>query len=200
MRHDLALRGHAFGLRPVTLEDAALIVTLRAPAGAAGYLNRGAATDAAQRAWLERYFQQPGDYYFVVYALAEDRPEGLAGIYAIDPERACGEWGRWVLRPGSRAAVESALLVYRCAFECLGLGRVIAHTLAGNAQVVSFHDSCGLARAEAPIMITVDGQPRAAIEHVLTRERWPAVEARLERLARRDAARTGRSGAGGNPA
>lgn len=191
MRHDLHLTGHAFALRPVAVADAAFIVEVRAQGGR--FLNRGAATVAEQRKWIELYFARPGDCYFVVESRRDATPEGLVGIYDIDPQARAAEWGRWVLRPGSPAAVESALLVYRCAFGPLALERVVCRTLADNTRVVAFHDSCGLARAPAPITITQDGQPRAAVEHALDRAGWPAVEARLDRLAQRVAVARGPS-------
>jgi RimJ/RimL family protein N-acetyltransferase len=183
LEHDLSFRGHAHTLRPVALADAPFIVSLRGTAGR--FLNRGAASDAEQRAWIERYFTRADDYYFVVERNADGKPEGLVGIYDVDRDQRAAEWGRFVLRPGSRAAVEAALLIYRCGFDCLDLDRVYCRTLAENAQVVAFHDSCGLARTVAPMLIQHNGEALAAIEHVLHRDEWPGVHARLERLAAR---------------
>src|ERR1039457_4516855 len=47
--------------------------------------------------------------------------------------------GRWILRRGSLAAAESALLVYTIAFEDLALDRVYCRTVSANRAVVSFH-------------------------------------------------------------
>jgi RimJ/RimL family protein N-acetyltransferase len=186
LRHDLHLPGYAFRLRPVRESDAPYIVDLRRRAGA--FLNRGAHSDDAQLQWLARYFERAGDYYFVVESSDGTRREGLVGVYDVSALNAEAEWGRWVLEPGSNAAVESALLVYRCAFERLRLERVRCRTHAANAAVVAFHDSCGLARAAGEVMIEHNGERCAAVEHVLSRADWPRAGERLDNLARRFAA------------
>lgn len=183
MRHEIALQGHAFGLRPVVLSDAGFIVEMRSTSGQ--YLNRGASTIREQGEWIERYFARPDDYYFVVQRVGDGRAEGLVGIYDLQRETRSAEWGRFVLRSGSSAAVESALLVYRCGFDVMALERIFCRTLADNAQVVAFHDSCGLERASKAVMIAHDGEPRASIEHVLHRDQWPGVREHLDRLAAR---------------
>ena len=186
MRHDLHLPGYAFRLRPVREADARYIVDLRRRAG--GFLNRGAQSADAQLQWLARYLERAGDYHFVVESSNGARREGLVGVYGMSSPNREAEWGRWVLEPGSNAAVESAFLIYRCAFDRLQLERVRCRTLAANAAVVAFHDSCGLARAEEQVMIEHDGERCAAVEHVLSRTDWPRAGERLEKLARRFAA------------
>jgi RimJ/RimL family protein N-acetyltransferase len=183
LRHDLHLDGYAFRLRPVEASDAAFIVELRARAGE--FLNRGAATVEQQLAWLARYFARDGDYYFVIESIARAQPEGLVGIYDVAPLGRDAEWGRWVLAPGSNGAVESSLLVYRCAFERLGLSRLHCRTLAQHAHAIAFHDSCGLARTPGEVIIEHNGERRPAVEHTLTRADAGPVMARLERLAAR---------------
>jgi RimJ/RimL family protein N-acetyltransferase len=185
VRHELHLVGYAFRLRPVAESDAAFIANLRQRRGR--FLNQGASSTAGQLEWMARYFRRAGDFYFVIEALDGDRREGLVGIYGLDPQIREAEWGRWVLEPGSSAAVESALLVYRCAFDKLALERVWCRTLADHLQVISFHDSCGLERLPGIVTIDHDGAPSAAVEHRLTRNDWPHIHARLESLAVRAA-------------
>lgn len=188
MRHDIRLAGAAFGLRPVTTRDAEFIVTLRGDASLNAFINSTSPRVEDQLAWIERYEQRAGDYYFVIERLSDHAAEGLVGIYDIaDGE---GEWGRWILRSGSLAAVESAALIYRCAFELLGLEAVMCRTVAANVRVVSFHDSCGVAqRRVLPCHVELRGQRWDAVEHRLSREAWPAVDARLSRLAQLTARR-----------
>jgi RimJ/RimL family protein N-acetyltransferase len=183
LRHDLHLSGHAFRLRPVEDADAAFIVDLRTRFGR--FLNRGASSSTEQLAWLDAYFDRTDDFYFVVESIHDGRPEGLIGLYDIDPVHSTAEWGRWVLAPGSNASIESALLIYRCAFVVLSLERVWCRTLAENVKGVSFQDSCGLERARGPVSILHNGELCPAIEHVLSRERWPLVMERLDGLAAR---------------
>ena len=182
------MRGLRFELRPVELDDAAFVVALRTSA-AGQFLNSAPSSVESQRAWLDAYFRREGDYCFVVQDVASGGAEGLIGLYNIGATSQQGEWGRWILRPGSMAATESALLIYRCAFERLMLQMVFCRTLVENRQVVSFHDSAGLQRMIEPVEILVDDRPRLAVEHYLRRESWPAVRTRLSSLAARWAAR-----------
>lgn len=183
MRHDHRLAGYAFRLRPVAEADAGFIVALRASAG--DFLNRGADTVEAQLAWLGRYFGRDGDFFFIVETLDGARREGLAGVYDLRRAERTAEWGRWVLRAGSNAAVESALLVYRFAFGVLQLASLRCRTLSANARVVAFHDSCGLARSPAEVVVDHDGSAQPAVEHTLARTDWPRVESHLHRIASR---------------
>jgi RimJ/RimL family protein N-acetyltransferase len=187
MRHDFHVPGHAFRIRPVASSDASYIVDLRARS--AVFLNRGAANADEQLTWLERYFDRPGDYYFVVETIEGKRREGLIALYDVRWPDATAEWGRWVLEEGSNAAVESALLVYRFAFDRLRLASVRCRTLAANAKVIAFHDSCGLIRSRDSSMLEHNGRPCPAVEHSLSISEWPRVMSRLDALASRFAAR-----------
>jgi len=192
MRHDIRISGHAFALRPIERADAGLIVELRSDDERARYLHRIPLDVAQQARYLERYFERPGDYYFVVERIAggTGQPEGLIGIYDVASDPARAEWGRWFLRKGSLAAVESAWLIYRVAFERLKLSEVYCHTLTDNVEVLSFHDRVGLARRHRlQGLVELDGRAHDVIEHVLVREQWPPVSAELEGLAVRLARR-----------
>lgn len=188
MRHDLSLQGAAFGLRPVRDEDAGFIVGLRSDPELGRWLNPTSPNVSDQLAWLARYYERPGDCYFVIERLSTGAAEGLIGIYDIEGGEA--EWGRWLLKPGSLAAVESAALIYRCAFDALRLDAVCCRTLAANERVVSFHDSCGIAeRRVLPGHVELRGERLDAVEHRLTRAAWPAVDAKLTQLAQLTARR-----------
>lgn len=169
--------------------DAEFIVALRGSRNELRFLNRGADTVELQRAWLDTYFQRLDDYYFVVQDARSGKPEGLAGLYNVNTASRMAEWGRWVLRKESLAAPESALLIYRCAFEVLELETVYCRTLVENRHVISFHDSTGLERIRAPLETTVDNHRRLVVEHRLSRAAWPAIESRLSRVASRLASR-----------
>ena len=65
-------------LRPVRLEDAAFIVWLRNLEHAKGRIGDSATDVASQKAWLQKYFDRPNDYYFLI--------ETLGGSSATDCE------------------------------------------------------------------------------------------------------------------
>lgn len=183
MRHDIRIEGFAFLLRPIELGDAELIVSLRGDRRRAPYLHAIEADADAQAKYLQDYLERPGDCYFVIERRGGG-PEGLVAIYDVDAERHRGEWGRWVIRPDSLAAVESAWLIYRVGFEQLGLEEIYCYTLVENAAVVSFHDKSGLERAGLHEgLVELEGVRHDAIEHRLTRERWREVSTKLEQTA-----------------
>jgi RimJ/RimL family protein N-acetyltransferase len=184
MDHQLHLSGPNFAIRPIRLEDAALVVELRSDRQRARYLNPIPGDLSTQEAYLREYVDRAGDFYFVVVALSTGRAEGLIGLYHWNETARSVEIGRWILRPGSTAVVESIWLAYRVAFETLGVNEVYCWTVAQNSHALSFHDSCGLERRRVdPNSFCLDGQQFDRIEHVLSSARWPAIEARLARLA-----------------
>jgi RimJ/RimL family protein N-acetyltransferase len=186
LEHEFSLPGHAFRIRPLARTDAAFVVGVRA--SSPRFINRGATTVESQEDWIAAYLARAHDYCFVVEGLRNGCREGMVGIYGVEPATRRAEWGRFVLRGGSIAAVETAWLVYRCGFERMGLERMYCRTLLDNEKVVAFHDSCGLERAPRPVEVEHDGRAARAVEHVLARDRWRSVAPRLERLAVRLAA------------
>lgn len=186
MRHAIVMEGWGYRLRPVEAGDARFIHELRADPVRARYLHRGAPGLAAQQRWLQAYFERPDDYYFVIESRGSGKSEGTVGIYNLDQERGWAEWGRWIVRPGSFAAVESACLIYRAGFEVLGLHSMYSRTVTENFPTLSFHDGFGLERTcVLPHFFEREGRWLDAIEHVLTRSRWDEVRGQTERKAAR---------------
>jgi RimJ/RimL family protein N-acetyltransferase len=184
MRHDLRLDGFRYRLRPVGRSDAAFIVALRTDPELGAFLHPTSGRVEDQDVWIDAYLERAGDFYFIIEDLSDGEAVGTVGIY--DTDRTQAEWGRWLVRKGSPAAVESALLVYRAAFELLRLEAVFCRTIADNAKVVSFHDSSG-ARREAVLKdhFQLRGEPRDAVEHRVDRALWAGMEPKLGFLARR---------------
>jgi RimJ/RimL family protein N-acetyltransferase len=171
--------GHAFRLRPVEMEDAAFILELRADRDRSRYLHRVPNDLPAQRRWLESYFARPADYYFLIENRDTGQREGTAGIYNLD--RIFAEWGRWIVRAGSQAALESACLVYRVGFEVLGLESIYCRTIVENTAAVEFHQSFGLERIRTlPRYFELNGRRLDAVEMRLTRPQWDAIWEKIE--------------------
>src|SRR5690606_11824330 len=91
-----------------------------------------------QENWTRTYFEREGDWYFIVEHLDGER-EGAISIYNHNPVERMAEWGRWILRRDSLAAVESAALIYDIGFGRLNLELMFTHTEEVNQSVVSFH-------------------------------------------------------------
>jgi len=193
VRHSLTIDGPAFRLRPVGFEDAEFIAQLRADPERNRYLHRGPVGAPAQEAWLDAYFDREDDYYFLIENSATGSREGTAGIYnagwsideRTDKLRRDAEWGRWILRRGSLAALESACLIYRVGFEMLNLDSIYCRTILENASALAFHDSFGMERMRVlPGYLNGLG----AVECRLIRARWTALRDGVERKALRAAA------------
>lgn len=95
------------------------------------------------------------------------------------------EWGRWILRRGSLAALESACLIYRAGFEMLDLDSIYCRTICENASALAFHDSFGMERSGL-LPGYLDGLD--AIQCRLTRARWLTLRDGVEAKALRAAA------------
>ena len=180
MRHDLSLEGPAFRLRPIELRDAAFVATRRSDPRAVGTLHPTTGLVADQVDWLNLYFDRRGDWYWIVEGRFDAEPQGALGLW-VEEANGRAQWGRWILSPGSLAAAESTLLLYRLAFERLGMSEVYCRTVATNLAVISFHDHAGLHRVgTTPAAFMFGGTPIDAVEHRLRREDWPATRAILE--------------------
>lgn len=193
MRHDLTITGKAYRLRPVCDADAELIVELRTQdQDRLRFLHAVSPDLDQQRQWLAHYFERPGDYYWVIERIRDGHNEGLISLYDLQNQAGCqsAEWGRWILRRGSMAAPESALLIYQTAFDHLHLDLVYCITVLENASVLSFHDSCGLARVDVlkQRFHLADGL-HDGVRHQCDKSHWPHVSEILKPQADRIAAR-----------
>ena len=186
MQHDFHIEGAGFRLRPARLSDSEFILSLRTQPQLSQYLHPVSGRLEDQQAWMRTYFERPGDFYFVVERADSEEAVGTIALVDVEGPGGSAEWGRWILSPESMAALPSALLIYRLGFESLQLGRIYCNTVAENAGVVSFHDSCGVERtATLPGHFDLGGRQLDAIQHTIQRTDWPAVGTRLSAKAER---------------
>ena len=191
MQHAIHRQGPGFALRPVTDADSDFIIQLRTDPTRSQFINATSPRREDQLAWLEKYYTRTGDYYFII-TRHDGTPEGAIAIYDVvdQPGQRCGEWGRWILKKDSMAALESAWLIYGVAFDDLALDMVYCRTVAKNETVVSFHASCGLVTHGiiANNMVR-DGVGYDAVEQRMSRQMWssarPILQTQVERLAQR---------------
>jgi RimJ/RimL family protein N-acetyltransferase len=184
MRHRITIEGDAFRLRPISHLDAKFVVDLRNDKALNKYLHKSSSSIEDQILWIYNYYDRYNDYYFVIERRKNGNPEGLISVYDIDFPSKCGEWGRWILRKNSLAAVESALLIYRVSFEFLGLKNVYCRTIATNEKVVSFHDSCGITSKHIlKEHFNISGNKLDAIEHKVRQDEWKYIEPKLVKLS-----------------
>jgi RimJ/RimL family protein N-acetyltransferase len=183
------IRGQGFSLRCVEARDAGEIVLLRTSDCLRNqHLNEISSDVADQERYIAAQRSRPFDFYFAVVSIKGDRSEGFVGLYNVDTSARTAEWGRWILREGSLASVESTSLVMDFGFDCLGMDTVYCHTLTANIRVLANHDSFGLRRAGS-VMLSHNGAQTEGVRHEMTRERWPetrhAIAPIISRVARR---------------
>jgi RimJ/RimL family protein N-acetyltransferase len=177
VKHDLFESGTAFSLRPIGLQDAEFIVKIRTSPSLNKFIHTTSPSIDRQREWIAGYLARDREWMFMTVNNETNESEGTICIYNVDAARNRAEWGRWVLREGSWAALESAFLMYRVAFEKLSFGEMFCHTESRNLPVISFHSSCGL-----KWIGEVDG-PNGEhwIEQVMTSEMWKSARTILQR-------------------
>lgn len=184
MEHDIEIKGKAFCLRPVNNKDAKFILSLRNNPKLNKYIGPTSPKIEDQINWLNNYYHRENDYYFVIENQKNKAPEGLISIYKINKKHLYGEWGRWIIRPGSLSAVESVWMMYRCAFEILNLKEVFCITVAENRSVVSFHDSVGFTnRKLIPSFFNTTNKIIDGIEHRINKKDWYKLEVKINKLS-----------------
>jgi len=142
MKHKCTLDGYCYRLRPVKLSDAEFIVKTRLEDAERNiYIHKISPDVSLQEEWIRNYLERDGEYYFIVENRFSNEPEGLIAFYNVEGNKA--EWGRWVIKKGSFAAAESVKLLYKIAFEQVGLDELYCDTIEDNKAVVSFHTSIG---------------------------------------------------------
>lgn len=170
MKHNLRREGYCYRLRPVKLEDAEFIIKIRLEdRERTKYIHEIPNDIESEKQWIEKYFERPGDYFFVVEDKFINEKVGLIAIY--DEENGSAEWGRWVIKQGSLAAVESVCLLYQIAFDQLQLRELYCRTVEDNQSVVNFHASTGLkVRKIHEKMFELRGDFYNAVEQYIDRD------------------------------
>jgi RimJ/RimL family protein N-acetyltransferase len=175
------IEGVALRLRCV--ETNSKIIELRTDEILTRYLPPIKADLIEQKDWIASQRNNPKDYYFAVEKKyqSSNEVEGFIGLYDFTEDNKSAEWGRWVLSKSSLASVESAYLIYKFAFDKLGLHKIKCRTVVNNYSVIALHDRCGLKRSDVlEGEFYIDKNLYDAVEHTLTIEEWPAVKQQLE--------------------
>jgi len=182
MRQTLEAEGFNVRLRPVRMEDAAFIVWLRNLGHVRGRVGDTALNVTGQEAWLQKYFEREGDYYFVAETPG-GIPVGTHGVYDIADGSA--EKGRQAVRPEVMAGVTVAILATDIAFGKLGLRELRSNTVSTNQNVISLHRKSGFKQVGVlRDHQIIDGKPVDLIQFLLTPHDWAKARERQLPLAR----------------
>jgi RimJ/RimL family protein N-acetyltransferase len=137
--------GRFASLRPLQADDAALTLRWRL-SDRAVLLNRGSTTVEEQRAWIEG---RPDNELNYVIETADGTPLGMLSLIDIDATHGRAEAARFLLGEEERArglpiAVEAMLLLYRVAFDELGLTRVYGTVVEDNPRMLKWQMYLGM--------------------------------------------------------
>jgi RimJ/RimL family protein N-acetyltransferase len=143
---DGRVEGVRLALRLAQPTDAAYIHNLRLDPAYNRHLSEVTGTVKDQEDWLHRYKAREAtgsEYYYVIENIADAQPCGLVRLYDIEGDQFT--WGSWILDRNnpSKAALESAVLIYVQGFERLGMAKSVFDVRRGNDRTLAFHTRFG---------------------------------------------------------
>ena len=118
-------------LRSITVDDAEFSYNLRKDPRFVDIMGQPAESVEAQKKYIERQRNEPGDYYFVVYNKSEEKI-GLIGVYNIQNETC--EFGREINIGAPYETMEAELLNLDFAKDVLGLKESRSIIYKNNSQ------------------------------------------------------------------
>ena len=139
------IHGRYCSLRPVRVDDAEFIVSLRNEPRHSRYISLGADSAEAQRQWIISYLDRHkagNEYYFIACDL-DGKAWGTTRLYNFHDTECTG--GSWVMLPGAPTAIslETYLLPIRFAFEVLSKEVMHLDVRRDNRRVCKWHEMCG---------------------------------------------------------
>ena len=143
------LRAGTVHFRLVEENDATFICELRNNPVLNKHISQSSAVVDGQKVWIEKYKDREVvglEYYFIICRNDNNQPIGTIRLYDFQssPKKSfC--WGSWILNAKKTryAAIESALLVYKIAFEELGFEQSHFDVRKENIGVHNFHMRLG---------------------------------------------------------
>lgn len=141
--------GYNLTLRLVHEDDAAYIWDLRCNPRYNAHLSQVSGTVDDQKAWITRYRDREAaglEYYFVIFRNSDNMRCGTVRIYDIHDGQFT--WGSWILdaNKSRKAALDSAIQVYKFGFDVLGLDQSVFDVRKQNDHTLRFHDRFGSIR------------------------------------------------------
>jgi RimJ/RimL family protein N-acetyltransferase len=139
------VEGPNLKLRLIKPDDAAYVHSLRTNPLYNNHLSEVTGTIDDQRQWIENYKarESTGQEFYYVIERKDGTRCGLVRLYDI--EAACFTWGSWILDENkpSKAALESALLIYDIGFERIGCDYAVFDVRSDNTHTLAFHRRFG---------------------------------------------------------
>lgn len=146
MIYDKRLCGVYTDLRCVTPDDAEATLKMRLDPSKTRFLHPVENNVKKQREWISKQIAREGDYYFLAVS-KEGKPIGTLSVYDIAGD--VGHSGRLIMFGHALHTFETNLMVYRFAFEYLGLNRIWTDVDEKNVSGVKISDMMGFCLEDA---------------------------------------------------
>ncbi len=144
---DIAMiEGVHLRLRLVRPDDAAFIHGLRTDPAVNAHLSPVTGTVEDQGAWLEAYKRREAageELYYIIERRDTGTSCGVVRLYDIAGDRFT--WGSWILDKNkpTKAALESAVLIYDVGFVLLSCDLAVFDVRQDNSRTLAFHRRFG---------------------------------------------------------
>jgi len=139
------IQGPNISLRLIQPQDASYLHGLRVNPVYNQHLSEVRGTAEDQRHWIEGYKSREaeGRELYYIIECKDGRACGSVRLYDIDADSFT--WGSWILDAGKppKAALESAVLVYKIAFDLLDLNTAHFDVRRDNENTLAFHRRFG---------------------------------------------------------
>lgn len=139
------LQSKTVKLRLIEENDATFVLKLRLDEKYNQFLSSVTPSVEAQKEWIKKYQndEREGSQYYFIIERNDGTPCGTVRVYDLTEDSFC--WGSWILNEEKTkyAALESAFLVYKFAFEHLGFKKSHFDVRKENTRVISFHEKMG---------------------------------------------------------
>ncbi|QXB22135.1 GNAT family N-acetyltransferase [Lelliottia amnigena] len=142
------LKARTIEFRLVEESDANFIYDLRVNKYYNKHLSKMTGDISGQREWIKSYKIREltnDEFYFIIIRSDNKERIGTVRLYDFIEEKNSFCWGSWILNQDKTAssAIESALLVYKVAFQELGFERCHFDVRKDNLKVIQFHQKLG---------------------------------------------------------
>ncbi|WP_340609350.1 GNAT family N-acetyltransferase [Xenorhabdus bharatensis] len=148
MNNEKKLFGRSIFLKLVSEDDASFIYSLRNNNKLNKYLSKTDGNIIDQLNWIKKYKKREKEnleYYFKIKRIDNNIDIGTVRLYDFkdNPKSFC--WGSWILTENKtpNSAIESALLVYKFAFDEKNFEQSHFDVRKENEKVISFHKKLG---------------------------------------------------------
>jgi RimJ/RimL family protein N-acetyltransferase len=145
MYFDGIVEGRFVNLKSVTVADAEFTRNIRLDPDFEKFFPPLNNTLEQQKKWIENLQTKEGDYFFVVW---DKKGKRIGTISVYDIVDKCCESGRLAIKGNAFQSTEAQMLIFKFAFENLGMDTVLGYIFADNERAIRFNKQFGCILSE----------------------------------------------------